>query len=252
MSNQTKQDRIFLTAATLFWVALWQLLATIANRDLLIPLPTPMTTARALLALAGTSDFWISVGASLLRICSGFLAALVLGTLCALIASRCRIFRILTAPLLALIRAIPVASFTILVFLWVSRNRIPSVITFLTVFPIIWANVEAGADAMDIRLLEMAKVFGMSPWDTLRKIFLPGLRPFFLSAVAGGMGFAWKSGVAAEVICRTDRSLGSLLWASKSILEYHEVFAETLVIVLMSGLLQHLTKRLMAEKEVRG
>lgn len=225
-------------AAVLFWLAVWQIAAMLANRSLLLPIPTPLTTAQALGRLAGEGSFYLTVGASLLRICGGFLLALIFGTLCAFLAARWEFFRVLTQPLLQLIRAIPVASFTILVFLWVSREQIPGCISFLTVFPIVWANVESGLTAADRDLTEMAKVFGMKGSRILREITLPGIRPYFSAAAATGLGFAWKSGVAAEVICRTGNSIGDLLWSSKTAVDYDEVFALTLVIVLLSVLLQ--------------
>ncbi len=230
--------RMKTAAAVAFWIIVWQLGAMLANRSLLIPIPTPLTTAQALRRLLGSGAFYATVGLSVLRIVIGFLAALLLGTICALAAAKWERFHNLTAPVLQLIRAVPVASFTILVFLWVTRGRIPSFISFLTVFPIVWANVESGIRSVDTKLIEMANIFGMSRRNILREITLPAVNPYLSSAITTGLGFAWKSGVAAEVICRTDRSLGNLLWVGKTGIDYDEVFAVTLVIVALSVLLQ--------------
>ena len=236
-------------AAALFWVVVWQLAAMAANRSLLLPIPTPVDTARALWRMALQGGFWLTVGASLLRICAGFLLALLLGGLCALAAARWPLFRQLTAPLVQLIRAIPVAVFTIVVFLWVSRPYIPSTIVFLTVLPIVWSNVETGLRHADRQLSEMARVFGMGRWDVLRCVTLPGIRPYVTAAVTTGVGFAWKSGIAAEVICRTQGSLGDLLWSGKASVSYDEVFALTVVIVVCSGLLQRAATGLRRKEE---
>lgn len=234
-----KAVRFFTKAgAILFWLLLWQGGAMLLNRSLLLPIPTPLTTLRALSGMMRERAFYLTVGASLWRICGGFLLALIGGTVCAFAAARMPIFRALTEPLLQLIRAVPVASFTILVFLWVSREQIPGCISFMTVFPIVWANVESGLAAADRDLTEMARVFGMKSGRILREITLPGIRPYFSAAAATGLGFAWKSGVAAEVICRTGNSIGDLLWSSKTAVDYDEVFALTLVIVLLSVALQ--------------
>ena len=234
--------------AVLFWLAVWQIAAVLVNRTLLIPIPTPLRTAAALGRLAAEGSFWLTVGASILRILIGFAAALAAGIVCALLAVRFSWFRILTAPLVQVIRAVPVASFTILIFLWVSRGKIPTVIVFFTVFPIIWANVESGLLASDASLREMATVFGMPRARQFREITLPLLRPHLLSAAASGLGFAWKSGVAAEVICRTGNSLGDLLWRGKTAIDYDEVFAVTLVIVILSVALQAAAQRLIGKR----
>lgn len=225
-------------AAVAFWIAAWQLGAMLANQKLLIAIPTPVDTLAALWRLGGTAPFWLSVGASAGRICLGFAAAVLLGTAGAVLSERWGLFRAASEPLLRLVRAVPVASVTILVFLWLPRERIPGFIAFLTVCPIVWSNVAGGIRSADRGLAEMARVFGMGRWDILRRITLPGIRPYFTAAVATGLGFAWKSGVAAEIICRTNLSLGNMLWASKSAVAYDEVFALTLVIVVWSVLLE--------------
>lgn len=232
-------------AALLFWGLAWQLGAMAVNRTLLIPIPTPADTVAALIRMGGTRAFWLTVCASLLRIGTGFLLAVAAGTVGAALAARWRLWEIAAEPLLRLIRAVPVASVTILVFLWIPREHIPAFIAFLTVLPVIWSNVESGLKQTDRSLVEMAQVFGMRRREILRTITLPSLRPHFTVAVATGLGFAWKSGVAAEIICRTDSSLGNLLWGSKSAVAYDEVFALTLVIVVWSVALETLTRRLM-------
>ena len=231
--------------AVLFWLLVWQVGAMAANRTLLLPIPTPVTTLQSLIRLLGQGRFYLTVGTSLLRIAIGFVLALLAGALSAVLSTRSQLFAALTAPLLQLIRAIPVASFTILLFLWVRRESLPSCVVFLTVYPLVWANIESGLRSLDGSLSEMARVFGMKGSQIFRQITLPGLRPYFSAASASGLGFAWKSGVAAEVICRSENSLGNLLWAGKNAVDYDEVFALTLVIVLCSAALQALAKRLM-------
>ena len=98
--------------------------------------------------------------------------------------------------------------------------------------------METGLRQLDPQLAEMAHVFGMTRWDTLRHITLPQLRPYAGTAAVTGLGFAWKSGIAAEVICRTQGSLGDLLWGGKATVSYDQVFALAAVIVLCSALLQ--------------
>jgi NitT/TauT family transport system permease protein len=234
------------TAAALgFWAVVWQIGAALVNRRLLIPIPTPADTVAALFRLGGTGSFWMTAGASAARIGLGFLAALGLGTVFAAASERWDLFRTLSEPLVRLIRTVPVAVVTILVFLWLPRERIPGFIAFLTVFPIVWNNVSQGIRHTDRKLVEMASVFGMKRGEILRRITLPGIRPYFAAAVATGLGFAWKSGVAAEIICRTELSLGSMLWGSKSTVAYDEVFALTLVIVIWSAVLEAAAGRLL-------
>ena len=250
--NKQIRSKAIAAGATIFWLIVWQIAATVVNRGLLIPIPTPVSTAAALVRIVTDAESLTAVGLSVLRILAGFVCALIAGTILAILSARSTLFRVLTEPLVQLIRAIPVASFTILLFLWVSRGKLPSTIAFFTVLPVVWANVESGITAADRDLIEMARVFGMSGAKILREIILPGIRPYFASAVSSGIGFAWKSGVAAEVICRTQQSLGNLLWAGKSSIDYDEVFAVTLLIVLLSVLIQKAAMRMFRAGAVFG
>ena len=231
----------------LFWLLLWQMAAMYFNRGLLLPVPTPVGTVRAMAHLFTLSSFWKAAAGSFGRVCLGFLCSLVFGTACGMLSAVLPLFRELTAPLLSFIRAIPVTALTIILFLWIGRDRIPSVIAFFTVLPIVWANVENGVRSLNKGLVEMAKVYGMGRGKLLTVIVLPGIRPFLISSVGSGMGFAWKSGCAAEIVCRTASSLGDLLWSSKTAVEYEEVFAVAFVIILLSSLLQTLAKLIMKQ-----
>ena len=224
--------------ATIFWIVVWAAVAELANRSLLIPIPTPLSTVKALARYTCSDLFWKAAAMSLVRICAGFIAALFLGAICAFVGQRHRTFKILMAPIVHFIRSVPGAALTIVLFLWIKRDGIPSAVSFFTVFPMIWINLENALEGLDGSLVEMAKVHGLSRRRITAEIIIPGVRPAFLSSIAGGLGFAWKSGVAAEVICRSANSFGNLLWAGKNAIEYDEVFALVIVIVVFSSILQ--------------
>ncbi len=227
-----------------FWIGLWQIVAMAVNQVLLIP--TPLEVLNTLFSLVTVPLFWRSVGLSLLRILLGFLAALTIGSVCAVLTARSTLLHTLLSPLLHLVRAAPVASFIILTLVWIRTDLVPVFISFLMVLPMVWLNVEQGIRETDPRLLEMASLYRFSFRKRLSKIYLPSIKPFFVTAAVNGLGFAWKSGVAAEVICRPDFSIGRQLHDAKSYLETPQVFAWTAVVVVLSLLLEHLLLRLTA------
>lgn len=222
----------------LFWLAVWQLVAVVVAQELLVP--APLAVLQALLIQIRTGDFWSAAAHSLLRVTVGFLAAVATGVLLAVLTTRFRLAARLLTPLLHIVRAAPVASFIILAFVWIKTDSLPGFIAFLMVVPVIWGNVEKGIRETDRRLLEMAAVFRMGRWRTLLHVRIPAVMPYFLTACTTGLGFAWKSGIAAEVICRPDDSLGRLLQTAKMHLETAEVFAYTAVAVVLSMLLERL------------
>ena len=237
-------------AVAVFWLAIWSGICYHANRTLLLPLPYPWDVARALWRLMGEAAFWTVVGTSLLRIVTGFLMALFAGVVMAMLTTRFRVLYALLSPVLSVMRAAPVASFIFVAFLWIKAEEMPAFIAFLMVLPLVWGNVRQGILNTDGGLLEMARVFRLSRWDCWRYIRLPAIRPYLQAAVSTGFGFAWKAGVAAEILCWPKDSIGYYISAAKSLVETADVFAWTAVVVLLSVVLEWLLRWLTGRGEV--
>ncbi len=244
--NSTMQGKIkkilLRVGAILFWLGLWQIAATIVNKDLLIKIPTPLTTLSEFFVCVGEPQFWGAVINSMWHIVLGFALAAVLGLIFGMLSGNSRFFKTLFSPITHLIRAVPVAAFIFLAFIWMRSSVIPSFISFLMVFPIIWTQVEAGLYSVDNRLIEMARVMGMDTRGIIKHIKIPAVLPYFRTSCITGLGFAWKSGVAAEVICNPTGSIGALLSGAKSNIEYTRVFALVLTIVILSLILENIIK----------
>lgn len=222
--------------AVITLLAVWQLLSLWVNH--VIFLPSVIDTLKALVALVQTKEFYLSIGTSFLRISSGFVLAVVSGVLLAVLAEQNAQLGEILQLLMQLIKSIPVASFVILVLLWVSSAQLSIFISFLMVLPVIFTNVRGGIHQTDKKLLEMAKIFDFGPSKKVRYIYLPAVRPAFVTACSIGLGFCWKSGIAAEVIGLPKHSIGSQLYQAKLYLMTPELFAWTIVIVLISILFE--------------
>ena len=227
--------------AVAVWLLLWQLASMAVGLPLL--LPSPLAVLLRLGQLCTGADFWLTVASSLLRILLGFLLGVLFGTALAGLCWRFRLIDALARPLLGVLKSTPVASFIILALVWVKTTWLATVISFIMVLPLVYANVREGIDSADRQLLEMAQVFRLSRRKTFRYCYLPAILPFFLSAISSALGFAWKSGIAAEVLGRPARAIGSQIYDSKIYLETPDLFAWTLVVILLSVLLERLAVR---------
>lgn len=230
--------------SVLFWVGLWWLIAALFDKPLL--LPTPSAMLKALVTLAKTGTFYATLALSLLRILLGILLALVGGALLAVLTVKSSFCHHLFSPLLALFKATPVASVIFLILLWVGRNNVPLWIAFMMALPIVWGNVREGLLQTDRLLLEMAAVFKVPTGRVFRQIRLPSLRPYLLAAARSSISLAWKAGIAAEVLCVPERSIGRAIYEGKTYLLTDELFAWTFIVVLISTLIEWLALRLLA------
>jgi NitT/TauT family transport system permease protein len=69
--------------------------------------------------------------------------------------------------------------------------------------------------------------------------------PFVVSAISIGLGFSFKSGIAAEVIGRPANSIGLNLYEAKLYLMIKELFAWTVVIILLSVLFEKVMMKIL-------
>ncbi len=222
----------------LIWLFIWAAAAASVGQTLL--LPSPFAVAASLWTMGSQSAFWLSACFSLLRVFLGFLLGLLLGCAIAGITCRWECGQAFLAPFLAIAKATPVASFILLALVWIRTDGVPIFATSVVVLPLVWANVSAGIHAVDPLLLEMAKAFRMRKQSMFTKLYWPTIRPYFKAALATGVGMAWKAGVAAEVICTPKLAVGSRLFDAKIYLETPALFANTVVVILLSILLENL------------
>ena len=250
-STSSLPDRLLRTLLpAAFWLAVWWGAALLVDQQLLIP--TPLSVLRELGELAVTAPFWRSTALSLLRIFLGAAIGVALGTLAAAATHWVPAADWVLSPAIRVVRATPVASFIILVLLWVSTGRVPCVITALMVLPVLWENVSAGLRSADPQLLELGQAYQFSRWKRLRYLYLPAERPLFSAGVCNAVGLAWKSGVAAEVLCLPKAAIGTQVYYSRIYLQTPSLFAWTIVVILLSLLLERLVRRALGVKGGTG
>lgn len=218
--------------AVCFWLLLWEIISRVINQDIL--LASPVSVVVTLMEFIKSIDFWQTILFSCVRIVSGFALALIVGSILAILSYRIRLVKELFGPLFHVIKSIPVASFIILALVWIKSRNLSVLIAFFMVVPIVYINVEQGLRCTDEKLLQMAKVFKIKRWKKIKAIYVPSVMPHFISAVSVGMGFCWKSGIAAEVIGIPIGSIGEKLYEAKLYLMTKELFAWTIVIVIIS------------------
>ncbi len=228
------KKRVITILCVLFWLIVWQLGAMALDQKIL--LVTPVAVVGRLAELIPKADFWSSIACSAGRILLGFALGLAAGTGLALLSGRFSAVRQLFAPVISVLKSVPVASFTILALIWVSSKNLSVLVSFLICVPIVYTNMLEGLDSLDPKLKTMAELFHIPPWRRFVGVYLSQLLPYFRSASGLAIGMCWKSGVAAEVIGIPNGSIGEKLYMSKIYLETADLFAWTLVIILVSRL----------------
>ena len=226
------KKRLITAGTAVFWILVWQAAAMLVGKSLLLASPTEV--AQRLITLIPDGQFIASVLFSTGKIMLGFLSGTVIGLVFAVLAGRFVFFEKLFSPLITAVKAVPVASFTILALIWISSADLSVLITLLISVPVVYSNVFEGIRSFDPKLTVMADIFHIPPFRRFVGIYLSQIMPYFRSAVRLAVGLCWKSGVAAEVIGTPKGSIGEKLYNSKVYLETADLFAWTFIIIILS------------------
>jgi NitT/TauT family transport system permease protein len=251
LSGRSRARRVVrLLLVVAFWLAVWQVAAVVVHHDLLLAAPGDVLARLGELVV--TPGFWATVAHTLVRIVAGFVIGSVLGVAGAVLAAAARWAEALLTPLATVVRTMPVVSFIILVLIWADSARLAVVISALMVAPVLYATALQGIRSRDRALLEMADVFRVPLLRRLRAVDVPAVVPFLLAGARVAVGLAWKSGIAAEVIGLPQGSIGERLYQAKIWLSTADLFAWTVVIVVLSLLVERGVVALLARAEGRA
>ncbi len=253
MARNNKLSRTLeMILAAAFWILIWEAASRLVGDELSLFLPSPFVVIKSLITLLPQLSFWKATSATLLRIFAGFLLGVILGIALGMITSNIWFADVILSPIIKIIRAVPVVSFIILMYLFITVDKLPIFISLLMVAPMMWQPVHDGIKNADTKLCEMGEVFGMGKFKILFNIKLPIIINSILSACVGGLGFAWKSGVAAEVLCTPAISIGKNIYRAKGNLDYPQVYALTVTIVILSLIFEYLLKFLWRKFNSKG
>lgn len=217
-------------------------------------LPSPQATWQALVHLWYSGTLLHDVGITFSRVLSGFLLAAVIGTVAGLLLGASPRVARFCEPLLAVFNTVSSAIWAIFAIIWFGISDATTVfVVFMTAMPLILTNVWQGAQNVDAQFVELARSFRMSRWQTLRKIYLPTILPYFFSGARLAFGFGWRVSLVAETLGSSD-GIGYRLRQAGDLVQTNQVFAWTLLLIslmllLEGGLLKPLERHLFRWKK---
>jgi len=235
--NNVAHKWVIRTLSIVLWLAVWQVIALVLNKNVI--LPTPIKTVLALVELSKTSEFWISLLNSFSKILLLALPiAIIIGLFLAILAYKSKIIKAMLSPAMGVLNSIPVASFIILALVWIGGSALSTFVSVLMVVPIVYNNVYAGLEAVPNEYIEVADVFGKTGAEKIRLVYIPAVLPFFATAVRVGIGFAWKSGISAEILGYPQHTIGGHISDAKNYLLTNDLFAWTAALIILSMLFE--------------
>jgi NitT/TauT family transport system permease protein len=207
------------------FLAVWHLLTryrvNIYVRFVNVPSPEQVLE-RAVRALHDPR-FFSHVFLSCRRILVGFLLATVVAVPLGLLMGRFRLIRELVFPVTEVLRPIPaIAWVPMSIMLWPSNEESIVFITFLGSFFPILLNTLHGMSMVDPVLVRAAQCLGARESAIFREVYFPASLPHIFTGLTVGMGVAWVSLIAAEMISG-QFGIGYFTWEAYSLVQYPDI-----------------------------
>ena len=223
--------------------ALWQTLSSDPARAYVF---VPLTkVAKSAVELVLDGELVWNVLASLRKT----LTALVLGSLAglavgSLLAASDRFERAF-GPSLHAFRQVPGLGLAPLIGLWFGTGELAKIVLiFLAVFYPVLLSTYAGVRAIDVKYLEVARVYALDRSQVFRKLMLPAMLPYLHTGLSQAVAFAWLSTIGSEMLLTSGAGIGNLMQHAQAGGRMDIVIVCVIAVGALSMTIDHLLQRL--------
>lgn len=154
--------------------------------------------------LIGSGRLWTNFETSLWRALQGLFWGVVVGGALGVIAGLSRIGEYVIDGPVQIKRSIPSLALVPLLMLWLGIGEGMKVTAIaLIVFVPIYIQTHDCLRAIDSRYLELSETLGVSRWEFIRNVVLPGALPGFLLGLRFAVTYSWLALVVVEQVNST-------------------------------------------------
>ncbi|HRX91793.1 MAG TPA: ABC transporter permease subunit [Candidatus Izemoplasmatales bacterium] len=197
-------------------------------------LPDPYTVFKAFIGIFGSWSSLSSILMTIMRLVIALLVAFLVGGILGTLAGFHKNFSVFMQPFVAILRTIPVISVIVIILIFFGFKISPYVITFLMIFPLIYQTFHDGITDIDQELVDVYRLEDNHWFTGMRYCYLPLIKNQITTVLLQSAGLGIKVLVMSEYLSQTRNSIGNSLYLAKINLAYDQVFAWTLILILMT------------------
>jgi NitT/TauT family transport system permease protein len=230
--NRIKNTLPALLVIAALLIAWWG--AIVATHSLIFP--TPWGVVAGAFELLADGTLWRHIGASLLRVGTGFALAVCVAVPLGLWMGWVRGAYNTLNPIFQMLRPISPIAWIPIAILWFGvGDASPIYLIFISsVFPMI-VQTTVGVHTIDKRYLRAAENFGVSRATLFTQVVIPAVLPQVLVGMRIGLGVAWLVVVAAEMIALRS-GLGYMIMDSRNAGNRYDLVIAGMIIIGVIGL----------------
>ncbi|MCX4553363.1 ABC transporter permease [Streptomyces sp. NBC_01387] len=192
--------------------------------------PGPVSVARRAGQLIADGTLFSDAGASLERVLIGYVLGVVLAIPVGFLMGWYPVVRRLIEPWLQFFRMVPPLAIIPLAIVLMGIDETPKIfVIFLASFLSSVVSTFQGVVAVDVTLVNAARVLGARDPQVFIGVVVPASTPFILVGMRIGLGASWATVVAAELIAAQD-GLGHRMQQAQLYYDLPTIFVQVIAI----------------------
>ncbi|MDL2292303.1 ABC transporter permease subunit [Acholeplasma sp. OttesenSCG-928-E16] len=225
--------KTIITTTSIFFIFLvWIIIHLAVSNPLLFP--NPIEVIKAFFSIFTKENSYISIGLTFLRLLVSLASAFLLGTICGLLSAKIEGFRTFFKPIVTIFRTIPVISIIVIALIVFGFNGTPYVISFLTIFPLVYQQIQDSILSIDHTYLDIYKLEDNGIIKGFFYCYLPLIRRSIFTTILQCLGLGIKVIVMAEYVSQIKHGIGKEIYQAGVSLRYDLVFAWTSLLVMVA------------------
>jgi NitT/TauT family transport system permease protein len=218
--------------AVILVLVVWQIVHLTGWKDLV--LKGPGTVLSSLWQMAHHALLWDAIGVTMRRALTGYVVALIIGTLAGLLVARIPPLRAALGSIITGLQTMPsIAWFPFAIILFAQGTDALIFVMVMGAAPSIANGLITGVDYTPPLLLRAGRTMGLHGLALYWYLILPASLPAFVAGLKQGWAFAWRSLMAGEIVVSFVGApgLGVLLNTDQSQLDF--TGATTIIITIL-------------------
>ena len=202
-SSYSLRTRFLPVASMLAVLLVWQVVAGKASYGGILPSPLAVARQfwRMLFEPIGRTSLYGHIGASMFRVLTAFVIAVITGVPLGLLIGWNRKFEAIVKPVFEIFRPIPPIAWIPLAILWFGIRETPKVfICFIGAFVPAVMNAYTGIRFTEPMLLDAARMLGGRPRQLFTEVAIPSALPAIFAGLQNGLSCSWMCVLAAELV----------------------------------------------------
>lgn len=238
-SKDFKKGIIYILSFITLYIASL-ILSLVVDNDIVFPHPN--TTISTFFSLLGDIKTYEALGNTLLSLLISLTISFIIGLVFGILAGISVNIRTFLKPWITIMRSFPLAAIIIIILIIVGFDNTPYIVTTFVIAPIIYEGVAAGISNIDQTLIDTYRLESKVNFKIIKSVYLPLISSSLKAAFTSAVGLGIKVLIMAEFLAGSSNSLGYAIKPAADNLDYHEVYAYCILIIITVLIIESLPK----------